>query len=96
MLAPLGSNALNQNVPAHLRDNNDKWTALSLRARIIAVSKDRVGKEAITTIEDLASQNGRARFVPGKGSHVYNRALLASIIAHHGEGQQKMDIRSCQ
>ena len=89
LLAPLGSNALNQNVPAHLRDSNDKWTALSLRARIIAVSKDRVGKEAITTIEDLASPKWEGKVCSRKGSHVYNRALLASIIAHHGEEAAK-------
>ena len=39
LLAPLASEILNKHVPSHLRDANDRWTALSLRARIIAVSK---------------------------------------------------------
>ena len=84
LLAPLASDILNKHVPSYLRDDNDRWTALSLRARIIAVSKDRVGKQAITTIEDLASPKWQGRVCSRKGSHVYNRAVLASLIAHNG------------
>ena len=89
LLAPLASDILNKHVPNHLRDDNDRWTALSLRARIIAVSKDRVGKQAITTIEDLASPKWQGRVCSRKGSHVYNRAVLASLIAHNGEEAAK-------
>ena len=89
LLAPLASDILNKNVPSYLRDANDRWTALSLRARIIAVSKERVGKQAITTIEDLASPKWQGRVCSRKGSHVYNRAVLASLIAHNGEEAAK-------
>ena len=89
LLAPLQSEIIQNNVPAHLRDANDKWTALSLRARIIAVSKERVGKEAITTIEELALPKWKGRVCSRKGSHVYNRALLASLIAHNGAEDAK-------
>ena len=89
LLSPLASNKLNKHVPSHLRDANDRWTALSLRARIIAVSKERVGKQAITTIEDLASPKWQGRVCSRKGSHVYNRAVLASLIAHNGEEAAK-------
>ena len=89
LLAPLASDILNKHVPSHLRDANDRWTALSLRARIIAVSKDRVGKQAITTIEDLASPKWQGRVCSRKGSHVYNRAVLASLIAHNGKEAAK-------
>ena len=89
LLAPLASDILNKHVPSYLRDVNDRWTALSLRARIIAVSKERVGKQAITTIEDLASPKWQGRVCSRKGSHVYNRAVLASLIAHNGEEAAK-------
>ena len=89
LLAPLASDILNKHVPSYLRDTNDRWTALSLRARIIAVSKERVGKQAITTIEDLASPKWQGRVCSRKGSHVYNRAVLASLIAHNGEEAAK-------
>ena len=89
LLAPLASDILNKHVPSYLRDANDRWTALSLRARIIAVSKERVGKQAITTIEDLASPKWQGRVCSRKGSHVYNRAVLASLIAHNGKEAAK-------
>ena len=89
LLAPLASDIVNKHVPSYLRDANDRWTALSLRARIIAVSKERVGKQAITTIEDLASPKWQGRVCSRKGSHVYNRAVLASLIAHNGEEAAK-------
>jgi iron(III) transport system substrate-binding protein len=36
-------------------------------------------------IEQLAEPEWQGRVCTRKGSHVYNRALLASLIAHHGE-----------
>ena len=47
--------------------------------------KERVGKDAITTIEELATPKWQGRVCSRKGSHVYNRAILASLIAHNGE-----------
>lgn len=85
LLAPLNSAVLNQRVPAYLRDHDDRWTALSTRARIVAVSKERVADGAISRIEDLTKPEWNGRICTRKGSHVYNRALLASLVAHHGE-----------
>ena len=84
LLAPLSSEIINDRIPAHLRDPEDRWTALSTRARIIAVSKDRVQDGAIKRIEDLTKPEWEGRICVRKGSHVYNRALLASLVVHHG------------
>ena len=89
LLAPLNSSIIQMNIPPQFRDSNDNWTALSLRARIIAVSKERVGKKSITTIEELALPKWKGRVCSRKGSHVYNRAILASLIAHNGIEEAK-------
>lgn len=89
LLAPIGSEIVAQNVPAHLRSDEDLWTALSARARIAAVSRARVADGEITRIEDLAKREWAGRICTRKGSHVYNRALLASLIAHNGESAAK-------
>ena len=68
LLAPFQSDIIRDNVPSHLRDSNDKWTALSLRARIIAVSKERVGKDAITNIEELALPKWKGRVCSRRGT----------------------------
>jgi len=44
-----------------------------------------VAEGEITRIEDLTDSKWQGRVCTRKGSHVYNRALLASLIAHHGE-----------
>ena len=85
LLSTLNSDVINQRVPSHLRDDGGTWTALSTRARVIMVSKTRVQEGEITRIEDLAKPEWKGRICSRKGSHVYNRALLASLVVHLGE-----------
>ena len=87
LLAPVSSPVIEGNVPAYLRDPRGRWIALSIRARVLAVSENRVAPGSITRIEDLADEKWKGKICSRKGSHVYNRALLASLIAHHGEAQ---------
>ena len=85
LLMEVNSDILNKNIPSHLRDSKNKWFALSKRARILAVSKDRVSNNSIKNIEDLADPKWRGKICTRPGSHDYNRSLLASIIAANGE-----------
>ena len=85
LLASLSSTKIKNQVPAHLRDKSDRWTALSLRARIAAVSVQRVKKSEVSSLADLTKSDLKGRVCTRVGSHVYNRALLASIIANDGE-----------
>jgi len=83
--APLSSAEIARNVPGYLRDDESGWTALSTKARVVIAAKDRVAEGEIARIEDLADPKWQGRLCTRPGSHVYNRALLASLIAHHGE-----------
>ena len=85
LLAPLFSSKIKKQVPAHLRDKNGEWTALSLRARIAAISVQRVTKSEVLSLADLVKPSLKGRVCTRVGSHVYNRALLASIITNEGE-----------
>ena len=85
LLAPMNSPLIDNKVPAHLRAKDGTWTALSTRARVIVASKTRVSEDAIKRVEDLAKPEWKGRLCSRKGSHVYNRALLASLVVHHGE-----------
>ena len=58
---------------------------MSKRARVIIIAKDRVGYDEIKRIEDLSDVKWRGKICSRPGSHVYNRALMASIIAAQGE-----------
>ena len=87
LFQPVQSDVLNKAIPSHLRGKDNIWFGLSKRARIIAVSKKRVAAGEITRIEDLADPKWKGRICTRPGSHVYNRALLASLVAHYGEAK---------
>ena len=84
LLAEVDSPVLKANIPASLRAADDRWFAFSTRARLVATSKERVAADAIVNIEDLANPKWEGRVCSRKGSHVYNRSLMASIIAANG------------
>ena len=85
VLQPIESSILKSNIPSHLRDTNNRWFSFSKRARIVVASKERIDSNLIQRIEDLADPIWKGKICTRKGSHVYNRSLLASIIAAHGE-----------
>jgi iron(III) transport system substrate-binding protein len=71
-------------IPAQYRDPNNHWFGLTMRARVVYASKDRVKQTAIT-YEELADPKWKGKICTRSGQHVYNTSLLATIIAHKGE-----------
>lgn len=84
LLQSIDSAILDAAIPAEMKSEDNSWFGLSKRTRLIVASKERVAAGEITRIEDLADPKWQGRICTRKGSHVYNRALLASLIAHHG------------
>ena len=80
LLASVESETLLKNIPPHLRDPENKWFAFSKRARVIAIAKRTKDTSEISRYEDLADPKWRGRICVRPGSHVYNRALVASLI----------------
>ncbi|MFT5488073.1 MAG: iron(III) transport system substrate-binding protein, partial [Alphaproteobacteria bacterium] len=84
---PVKSAALEKAVPAAYRDAEGLWYGLTLRARLLYTSKDRVSKGAITSYEELADPKWRGKVCTRKGDHAYNIAMLAAYIGHYGEAK---------
>lgn len=80
---PITTPVLDERVPAAFRDDNDNWTALSLRARVFYVSKERVDATALT-YDDIAGPEWKGRLCTRAGDHPYNIGLIAQRIAAHG------------
>lgn len=89
VFAPVKSDILEANIPAHLRDPENLWFGLTQRARIALVSKDRIQPGELTSYEDLANPKFRGKICLRSGKQAYNVALIASMIAHHGEANAK-------
>ena len=92
LLQPVDSPILRQNIPAHLRDPENRWFGLSVRARTIVYSTERVKPEELSDYEALADPQWRGRLCLRTSKSVYNQSLVAMLIAQHGEGEQR---RSC-
>ncbi len=86
---PINNNVLEANIPENLRDPDGNWFALTTRARIIYASKDRVPVGSITSYEDLADPEWEGKICTRSGTHVYNIALISSMIEHHGREEAK-------
>jgi iron(III) transport system substrate-binding protein len=80
------SEAVAAAVPAHLRHPEGLWTALSMRARAVYASKDRV-KDTAITYEGLADPKWKGKLCTRSFQHQYNIALVAAMIVKHGEAK---------
>lgn len=89
VLAPVNDDEINKNIPAEYRGPNGEWFGLTSRARLIYTSKDRVKIGDIKDYEDLANPKWKGKICTRAGDHPYNIALIASMIAHHGEAKAK-------
>jgi len=85
LLQSVSSEILEKQVPQKLRDPENTWFGITVRARIIAYAKDRVKPDAIKTYSDLQKREWAGKIVARSSSNIYNQSLLASIIANEGE-----------
>ena len=84
LFQPFTSKALESKIPKKLRSKDNTWYGFSKRSRVIAVSKSLENSSDIKRFEDLTDTKWSGKICSRPGSHVYNRALLSSIIAANG------------
>jgi iron(III) transport system substrate-binding protein len=93
LLQPLKSSVLDANIPANLRDEQDRWFGLSVRARTIVYSTERVKPDELSTYEALAGPRWKGKLCLRTSKKVYNQSLVAMLIAEHGEPQTEAIVR---
>ena len=84
VLKPLESAVIDANIPAQYRSSTGSWTGLSLRARTIFYSTERVEPSELSTYEALANKNWEGRLCLRTSKKVYNQSLTATLIETHG------------
>ena len=87
VLQPVKTEKLLANVPSTDREPAGLWYGLTRRARIVFASRERVKPGDLTTYEALVDPKWKGRICIRSSQHVYNVALLASLVAHHGEAK---------
>jgi iron(III) transport system substrate-binding protein len=84
VLKALNSDVIAENIPAQYRSSTGSWTGLSLRARTIVYSPERVKAGELATYEALADKNWEGRLCLRTSKKVYNQSLTATLIETHG------------
>ena len=85
VLQPVESEILTTAIPENLRDPQNHWFGLSVRARTIVYNTTKVDPAELSTYENLASARWKSRLILRTSKKVYNQSLVASLIAAHGE-----------
>jgi iron(III) transport system substrate-binding protein len=83
---PIKSETIDKVVPAQYRDPDGHWAGISMRARVVYASKDRVKQDTIT-YEELADPKWKGKICIRSGQHIYNNGLFAAYVAKHGEAK---------
>lgn len=93
LLQPVESATLAANIPQHLRDPDGRWFGLSVRARTIVFSTERVDPENLSSYAQLADERWRGRLCLRTSKKVYNQSLVAMMIAQRGEQETERVVR---
>ncbi len=85
LLQKVASKTLLQSVPSTLRDPDNRWFAVSLRARAIFYNMDKVDPKELKSYEDLADSKWKGRLCLRTSHKVYNQSLVASLLGRMSE-----------
>ena len=93
VLRPIDSPALAAAVPANLRDPDQQWFGLTVRARTLFFNPQMVKAGELSTYEELAQPAWRGKLCLRSSKKVYNQSLVAMLISEHGEAQAEQIVR---
>jgi iron(III) transport system substrate-binding protein len=94
VLARVDSKVLKTNIPAHLRDPDNRWFGLSVRARTIVYSTARVKPSQLSTYEALGEVKWKGRLCLRTSKKVYNQSMVAMMIARLGEAKTEKIVQA--
>ncbi len=89
LLQPYQSAVIDKNIPAPWRDDKHLWTGLTMRARVMYYSKERVDPASLSTYMSLADEKYKGKICIRSGYHNYNVALISAMVAENGAAKTK-------
>ncbi len=94
LLSKIDSPELASNVPASLRDPENRWFGLTVRARTIMYNTSKVKPAELSTYEALGDSKWKGRLCLRTSGYIYNQSLLATMIKRYGEARTEEIARS--
>ena len=93
LLVKIDSPELLANIPAHLRDPEQRWFGLTVRARTIMYNTRRVQPAELSTYEALGDPKWKGRLCLRTSSYIYSQSMIATLIRRHGEPRAEEIVR---
>jgi iron(III) transport system substrate-binding protein len=93
LLQGFSSEAIDNNIPSHLRAKDNSWVGLSVRARPIMYSTERVKPGELSTYEDLGDPKWNGKLCFRTSKKVYTQSLVATMIKTLGEERTEGIVR---
>ncbi|MFQ5802000.1 MAG: extracellular solute-binding protein [Candidatus Methylomirabilales bacterium] len=93
LLQGFESPVIAKNIPAHLRAKDNAWVGLSVRARTIMYSTERVKPSELSTYEALGDSKWRGRLCLRTSRKVYTQSLVATMTKTLGERRTQEVVR---
>ena len=93
LLRAIDSPQLESTVPDYLRSPKNDWFGLSIRARTIVYSTERVQPSELSTYEALADSQWKNRLCLRTSKKIYNQSLVATMIESLGEKQTEAVVK---
>lgn len=85
LLQGFTSEVIDENIPNHLRAQDNAWVGLSVRARPVMYNTERVRPNELSTYEDLGNPKWKGRLCFRTSKKVYTQSLVATMIKTLGE-----------
>jgi iron(III) transport system substrate-binding protein len=85
LLQGFSSEVIERNIPSHLRAKDNAWVGLSVRARPIMYSTERVKPDELSTYEALGEPKWQGKLCFRTSKKVYTQSLVAAMIKTLGE-----------
>lgn len=93
LLQGFKSAIVEKNIPSHLRAQDNSWVGLSVRARPIMYSTERIHPPDLSTYEALGDPKWRGRLCFRTSRQVYTQSLVATMINTLGEKRAEEVLR---
>jgi iron(III) transport system substrate-binding protein len=94
LLQGFDSETVDKNIPSHLRAKDNEWVGLSVRARPIMYSTERVKPSELSTYEALGDPKWNGKLCFRTSKKVYTQSLVATMIKTLGEERTEGIVRA--
>ena len=93
LFKPVKSPILDANIPSYLRDPENEWYGLSIRARTIFYNNQRVKASQLSNYADLSDPKWRGRLCLRTSKKVYNQSLVAMMLSDLGPAKTEKVVK---